>query len=218
MVYAGRCPRTGAWLQLPTEAAEAAARDLMATLAQSSDHGQEGKMYGVLLATTAAGPPITLKGFSGLLNGQSHREGWVPPIPGRTQVALAEAETLNRLEQLTAEIVRLQGLPERDQLAQQRQLYAEKRRSLADLHQTQKQARQHQRQHLSATRQGDALAAALAELDGGSLRLRGEILRTDGSEALTDEQTGATEDAPEMARAMAAGLLDKAGDGVFDWR
>ena len=60
--------------------------------------------------------------------------------------------------------------------------------------------------------------AALAELDGGSLRLRGEILRTDGSEALADEQTGATEDAPEMARAMAAGLLDKAGDGFFDWR
>ncbi|MEO0693930.1 MAG: hydroxymethylbilane synthase, partial [Pseudomonadota bacterium] len=60
--------------------------------------------------------------------------------------------------------------------------------------------------------------AALAELDGGSLRLRGEILRTDGSEALADDQTGATEDAPEMARAMAAELLDKAGDGFFDWR
>jgi len=60
--------------------------------------------------------------------------------------------------------------------------------------------------------------AGLAELDGGSLRLRGEILRTDGSEALADDQTGAVEDGPEMARAMAAGLLDRAGDGFFDWR
>jgi hydroxymethylbilane synthase len=60
--------------------------------------------------------------------------------------------------------------------------------------------------------------AGLAELDGGALRLRGEILRTDGSEALADDQTGAVEDGPEMARAMAAGLLGRAGDGFFDWR
>ena len=60
--------------------------------------------------------------------------------------------------------------------------------------------------------------AGLAELDGGALRLRGQILRTDGSEALADDQTGAVEDGPEMARAMAAGLLGRAGDGFFDWR
>jgi hydroxymethylbilane synthase len=60
--------------------------------------------------------------------------------------------------------------------------------------------------------------AGLAELDGGTLRLRGEILRTDGSEALADDQTGAVEDGPAMARAMAAGLLGRAGDGFFDWR
>ncbi|MEM9474326.1 MAG: hydroxymethylbilane synthase [Pseudomonadota bacterium] len=60
--------------------------------------------------------------------------------------------------------------------------------------------------------------AGLAELDGGSLRLRGEILRTDGSEALADDQSGAIEDGPELARAMATGLLDRAGEGFFDWR
>ncbi|NNK67184.1 MAG: hydroxymethylbilane synthase, partial [Rhodobacteraceae bacterium] len=60
--------------------------------------------------------------------------------------------------------------------------------------------------------------AGLAELDGGTLRLRGEILRTDGSEALADDQSGDIADGPEMARAMAQGLLDKAGDGFFDWR
>jgi len=60
--------------------------------------------------------------------------------------------------------------------------------------------------------------AGLAELQGGSLRLRGEILRTDGTEAHADDQTGAAEDGADMGRTMAAGLLVLAGDGFFDWR
>ncbi|MEL7345374.1 MAG: hydroxymethylbilane synthase [Pseudomonadota bacterium] len=60
--------------------------------------------------------------------------------------------------------------------------------------------------------------AGLAELDGGSLRLRGEILRTDGSAAVSGEETGAIEDGAEMGRALAARLLAQAGDGFFDWR
>lgn len=59
--------------------------------------------------------------------------------------------------------------------------------------------------------------ASLAELDGGTMRLRGEILRTDGSECLADETSGAIEDAAEMGRALAAGLLVRAGEGFFDW-
>lgn len=60
--------------------------------------------------------------------------------------------------------------------------------------------------------------AGLAELDGGSLRLRGEILRTDGSEVHSDDQTGAVEDGAEIGRAMAEDLLGRAGEGFFDWR
>ncbi len=60
--------------------------------------------------------------------------------------------------------------------------------------------------------------AALAELDGDQLRLRGEILRTDGSEALSDEAIGAIADGPQMGIDMARGLLARAGDGFFDWR
>jgi hydroxymethylbilane synthase len=60
--------------------------------------------------------------------------------------------------------------------------------------------------------------AGLAELDGGSMRFRGEILKTDGSDALSDDQRGAAEDGPEMGRAMAAALLARAGKGFFDWR
>jgi hydroxymethylbilane synthase len=60
--------------------------------------------------------------------------------------------------------------------------------------------------------------AGLAELEGGTLHLRGEILRTDGSEALADRTSGPVEDGAEMGRALAAGLLDRAGPGFFDWK
>jgi hydroxymethylbilane synthase len=55
----------------------------------------------------------------------------------------------------------------------------------------------------------------LAELDGGSLRLRGEILKTDGTKVLADEMGGAVEDGAEMGRAMARRLLERAGLGFF---
>lgn len=60
--------------------------------------------------------------------------------------------------------------------------------------------------------------AGLAELTGNTLRLRGEVLRPDGSERIHDDQTAPVEDGPELGRAMAARLLNKAGDGFFDWR
>jgi hydroxymethylbilane synthase len=60
--------------------------------------------------------------------------------------------------------------------------------------------------------------AGLAELDDGRLRLRGEILRPDGSEAFADAVEGAAEDGAEMGRALAETLLARAGPGFFDWR
>ncbi len=60
--------------------------------------------------------------------------------------------------------------------------------------------------------------AGLAELDGNSIRLRGEILRPDGSQSLQDDQTASAEDAAELGRDMAQALLDRAGTGFFDWR
>lgn len=60
--------------------------------------------------------------------------------------------------------------------------------------------------------------AGLATLEGGTLRLRGEILRVDGSEALADDMSGAVADGAEMGRAMAKALLDRAGVSFFDWK
>jgi hydroxymethylbilane synthase len=59
--------------------------------------------------------------------------------------------------------------------------------------------------------------AGLAELDGGTLRLRGEILRPDGSEVLTDDRTAPVEDGAKLGAEMARALRARAGEGFFDW-
>ncbi|WP_372602647.1 hydroxymethylbilane synthase [Actibacterium sp.] len=59
--------------------------------------------------------------------------------------------------------------------------------------------------------------AGLAELDGGTLRLRGQILRPDGSESLADEVTCLIADGPEAGRMLALDLRARAGAGFFDW-
>ncbi len=60
--------------------------------------------------------------------------------------------------------------------------------------------------------------AGLAELDGGTLRLRGEILRPDGSEAHADALTGPVEQAAELGEDLARRLLARAASDFFDWR
>jgi len=60
--------------------------------------------------------------------------------------------------------------------------------------------------------------AGLAELDAGTLFLRGEVLRPDGSEALRDAVRCPIEDGAEAGRVMAAKLLTQAGPAFFDWR
>ncbi|NNF89771.1 MAG: hydroxymethylbilane synthase [Boseongicola sp.] len=60
--------------------------------------------------------------------------------------------------------------------------------------------------------------AGLAELDGGTLRLRGEILRTDGSDAVSGACSGPVEDGARMGHDLASELLAEAGEGFFDWR
>ncbi|MEM7519488.1 MAG: hydroxymethylbilane synthase [Pseudomonadota bacterium] len=60
--------------------------------------------------------------------------------------------------------------------------------------------------------------AGLAVLDGGTLSLRGEVLRPDGSEALEDASNCPIEDGPLAGQEMAQKLLAQAGPGFFDWR
>ena len=60
--------------------------------------------------------------------------------------------------------------------------------------------------------------AGLAELNGGTLRLRGEVLRPDGSASITDDRSAPITDGPALAVDMARDLLSRAGEGFFDWR
>jgi len=60
--------------------------------------------------------------------------------------------------------------------------------------------------------------AGLAELTADGLRLRGEILRPDGSERLTCEFTGAIADAEAMGAAAAADLRSRATADFFESR
>ncbi|MCE8508713.1 hydroxymethylbilane synthase [Ruegeria pomeroyi] len=60
--------------------------------------------------------------------------------------------------------------------------------------------------------------AGLAELDGTTLRLRGEVLRPDGSEAIALDRSGDVADGPALGTEMARDLLAQAGPGFFDWR
>jgi tRNA pseudouridine32 synthase/23S rRNA pseudouridine746 synthase len=113
--YEGYCPNTGKLLRLPrTHQIEAIARELMQSLAADPIFSKEGKMYGVLLVETQNGNQI-LKAFSGLLQGQSQKEGWVPPISGQEKLVLAENQTLAELEVIKQQILQLQFIPERQE-------------------------------------------------------------------------------------------------------
>jgi hydroxymethylbilane synthase len=59
--------------------------------------------------------------------------------------------------------------------------------------------------------------AGLAEITDGVLRLRGEIIRPDGSESLFDEISGPVEHGAEMGTALAERLRARAPEGFFDW-
>jgi hydroxymethylbilane synthase len=60
--------------------------------------------------------------------------------------------------------------------------------------------------------------AGLAVLEGGTLWLRGEILRPDGSESITGERRGSIADGAALGRDLADELLGRAPAGFFSWR
>ncbi|MFZ5965308.1 hydroxymethylbilane synthase [Thalassococcus sp. BH17M4-6] len=59
--------------------------------------------------------------------------------------------------------------------------------------------------------------AGLAELDGDTLHLRGEVLRPDGSAAHSGHRSGPISDGASMGSDLAQELLTRAGPGFFDW-
>ena len=60
--------------------------------------------------------------------------------------------------------------------------------------------------------------AGLAELQGGDVHLRGEVLRPDGSEAINKAAAAPIEDGAALGQEMAQKFLSEAGEGFFDWQ
>ena len=60
--------------------------------------------------------------------------------------------------------------------------------------------------------------AGLAELNGSTLRLRGEVLRPDGSEAINDDQSCPIEDAEILGKEMARKIINNTPNNFFEWK
>ncbi|WP_375503844.1 pseudouridine synthase [uncultured Nostoc sp.] len=164
--YKGRCLQSGHRLKLPrTSISEAIAHGLMQQLAKNDCYSREGKMYGILLVELPNGEQRVLKAFSGLLNGCSVVEGWVPPIPGRDEVALEEARTLAQLDAIKQELFTLKQLTERQQYETLSDEFEQQLQAMSDRHRYSKHQRQQKRQQICNTLTKEALTIALEQLD-----------------------------------------------------
>ncbi|HYX14418.1 MAG TPA: pseudouridine synthase [Nostoc sp.] len=164
--YEGRCLQSGNRLKLPrTSISEAIAHGLMQQLAKNDCYSREGKMYGILLVELPNGEQRVLKAFSGLLNGCSVVEGWVPPIPGRDEVALEEARTLAQLDAIKQELFTLKQLTERQQYEALSDEFEQQLQAMSDRHRHSKHQRQQKRQQICNTVTEEALTIALEQLD-----------------------------------------------------
>ncbi|BAZ30303.1 pseudouridine synthase [Cylindrospermum sp. NIES-4074] len=161
--------QTGEMLRLPrTALVEAIAYNLMEYLAENPLYSREGKMYGVLLVELSTGEQRVIKAFSGLLNGCSVVAGWVPPIPGRDEVALEETRTLAELETIKQELITLKALPARQEYATLASEFEQQLQIISDRQRQDKQQRQEKRQYLCETLTGESLTIALEQLDAES--------------------------------------------------
>src|SRR6476469_7577816 len=164
--YEGRCPQSGELLRLPrTRMSEELARGLMQYLAADGAYDREGKMYGILLVEMPSGEQGILKAFSGLLNGCSIVEGWVPPIPGRDRVACEEARTLTQLEAMKQELIALNQLPQRQEYEALFREFEVQMQVLSDRHRNCKLLRDEKRQLLCQTLAAETLEIALEQLN-----------------------------------------------------
>jgi tRNA pseudouridine32 synthase / 23S rRNA pseudouridine746 synthase len=164
--YEGRCSESGDRFKLPrTSMSEAIAQGLMQHLSNNDCYSREGKMYGILLVELPNGEQRVLKAFSGLLNGLSVVDGWVPPILGRDEVAFEEARTLAELDAIKQEIITLKQLTERQQYKTLFDEFEQQLQAMSDRHRYCKHQRQEKRQQIYNPLRKEALNIALEQLD-----------------------------------------------------
>ncbi len=141
----------------------------MEEFAASAEHPQKGNLsgnlYGVLLAQAKSGELVTLKGFSGLWDGESQRLGWVPPLKAHVRMALAESHVLATLANIKQELITLSEIPERAAQDEISQRYDAQLQQLGVRHRQRKQQRDRDRRLYHEQLVGDALAVALNNLN-----------------------------------------------------
>ncbi len=140
------------------------------SLTQQDFNSNKGKMLGVLIVKDNQEQLGVIKAFSGFLAGKREVEGWVPPIPGYSVIALAEKLTLAQLDEIKQEIIELQQLPIPQQYQQLVTESENQRQELKQLHQTRKQERDKQRKELKQTFSGESLNSKLHQLEQESRR------------------------------------------------
>jgi tRNA pseudouridine32 synthase / 23S rRNA pseudouridine746 synthase len=162
--YVGNCPLNGQELRLPrSKAIEHLAQQWMTEMATDEQFQQEGKMYGLLLAKSVTGEIHTLKAFSGLWQGEATIAGWVPPLPGRETLGIAEIATVEQLSVLRDLISIAQNSPVHQEHAA---LLAESQQQRDQLNtelQSRRTDRQHQRDQTTQLPDAEIALAAIEQ-------------------------------------------------------
>ncbi|MCB9638922.1 MAG: RluA family pseudouridine synthase [Myxococcales bacterium] len=164
--YEGHCPQEGTLLRLPrTALAEAVARGLMRRLSLDEPELSEGKMFGVLVVREPSGQICVLRAFSGLWKGEAVWDGWVPPIPGREEVAREEQETIAYLDATKSKLIELSQIPERAELVALEASFEAEGQQLRARQKEAKLSRDQRRAALKAAPQEEANTEKLRQLD-----------------------------------------------------
>jgi tRNA pseudouridine32 synthase / 23S rRNA pseudouridine746 synthase len=175
--YVGNCPLSGQEFRLPrTRSIEHLAQQWMTEMATDEQFQREGKMYGLLLAQSVTGEIHTLKAFSGLWQGQATVAGWVPPLPGRDTLGIAEIDTIQQLSALRNQISIAQNSPVHQKYAALLAESQQQRDQLNSELQVRRSDRQHQRDQATQVLDAEIVLAAIEQASKADSR-RKRILK-----------------------------------------
>jgi tRNA pseudouridine32 synthase / 23S rRNA pseudouridine746 synthase len=174
--YIGQCPLSGQELRLPrTIEIEHLAQQWINEITTDLQFPAEGKMYGLLLAQSVTGEIHILKAFSGLWQGQATVAGWVPPLPGRETLGIAEIDTIQQLSTLRDQIAIAQNSPVHQEYAELLAESQQQRDRLNTSLQARRSQRQQQRDQISQLPESATVLAAIEQASKADSRCKREF-------------------------------------------
>ncbi len=158
-----------------TQQVEHLAQQWMTEMATDAKFPAEGKMYGLLLAKSVTGEICTLKAFSGLWQGQAAVESWVPPLPGRETLGIAEVETIQQLTALRDQIAIAQNSPVHQEYAALLTESQQQREQLNTKLQARRNHRQQQREQVAQLPDAEIALGAIEQASKADSRCKREL-------------------------------------------